>query len=185
MSETVNSPVITPTLPLVRKTITNDQPQLNDHDLTEEDLFVGFTDNAVPPAPAALRISTDNIGSVFADLEHFVSGTAGPIPSGRPARNLTPQEIQAQITQIRDFLSNPQNRLHPGVRRIAAAIRTKVADTQAEIQSLQQDLEHVASGDAGPLPSGRPVATRAVIESRIENARAMLSFYSALIAPPQ
>ena len=184
MLERIDQPVTKPILPTVRpKTSLGNQLQLNKDNFTEEDLFIAFKGDSVPLAQDGSNITIDNIQSDFADLEHFVSGTGGPFPSGRPVRNLTPQEIQAQITQIRDLLNNPKNVLQPAVRTLVNDIRTRIAAQENEIQSLEKDLVHVVLGNVGPLPSGRLASTRAALEAQLEKARTMHRFYSNLLGP--
>ncbi len=62
---------------------------------------------------------------------------------------------------------------------------TQATSTQDNYASLIQDQEHVLEGRPGPLPSGRPAASRAVITQRLAQVRELNSFYNSFLPRDQ
>ena len=58
---------------------------------------------------------------------------------------------------------------------------TKMSDKETEMASLEADLEHVASGAAGPLPSGKPAASKAVINQKLVQAKTLHGLYKSFL----
>ncbi len=58
---------------------------------------------------------------------------------------------------------------------------TKMTDKETEIASLEQDLEHVASSAPGPLPSGRPAASKAIINQKLVQAKTVHGLYKSFL----
>ena len=114
------------------------------------------------------RTQAQEIETLLQDLEHIISGNAGPLPSGQN-RNL--EQIRGRLQQIQRFIS-PQTRQE---------LVAKATSTQDEYASLIQDQAHITSGNAGPLPSGRPAASRAVITQQLAQVKELNTFYNRIL----
>lgn len=174
MAEVTNSPATAHVLSISKPTLqrkpeVNNEPADNETSDIDTDLFVVFQGEDPPPQAPTIQ----SITLLYERLDALLFGRA--LPPGAP-QCPNPQQILEQMTQIRDFLQNPLNRLNPAVRRLFNDLSGSLASTQGEITDIQTAIQAINA--QLPLPPGSP--TQQVLQQRLVHARAMHSFYSYL-----
>lgn len=126
-----------------------------------------------------LAAITQRLNSLVAVAEAYINGV--PLPPGTSM-----QGTQRDIDALRDLQAtynttlNPTGRLDNLIQSQNDTIRTRLSETNEQINRLLQDAAHYLSGSEGDSPNGIP---RGQVFANLNNLRKSQSFYNRFLNP--